>query len=358
MKGEAVHTSEREEATGLVDSPGRARLRTRGATPPTRRARPAPAGHGPRDRARRLTPALCALLVTCGVAGVAGAAATPPAASAAPAPSCVFGPAAISAVVFNVKPGSTITFACKNMPASTEFMLVETSLLVAVDPLAQPLLTGSITSPTGLLALVAALPEMNATSEAFVTSDASGVLDTSYTVPTSQPLDPNATCPPSTEQYNSGLVGCAVAMIDMSDFKPVSTGTAVINFANQPLFPPDPTLALSKQVATDGQTQAVGDAPGATTYWWVATLSSLYNELGGGKGGPIPVTVRVGGHKVKTDAAVTPATYEAEVFTPPKLSGTFVVGGHGPKKVKVTLTADLLGVPLSVTASARFRVLR
>jgi hypothetical protein len=326
---------------------------------------------GDRRRGRRAGRALLAAgiaLVTGGLVAVAGVpgggvgnvAPAAAAAAAATGPSCVFTGPAIGALVLNVTPGDVINVDCKGMPANNPYLLIETSLLVAIDPAAAPLLQGQTTSVPGLLAVIAALPEMNALSVAFPTSDSSGVLNYNYTVPSTQPPDPNATCPPTTEEVDSGLIGCAVAMIDLTTFKPVTAGTFVLNYKGQPFFPPNPTLALSTTVAKYGQSVSVADAPGAKTFWWLGTLVSLYSNLGGGGGStaPIPVTVKVGGRKTTTDAAVTPATYNGSVFTPPKLSGTFLVKGRGKAKVVVTLNASLLGVNVSNVASAPLRVHR
>ena len=130
---------------------------------------------------------------------------------------------------------------------------MEASLLVAIDPAAAPLLQGDATSLPGLLAVIDALPELNPTSVAFPTSNSSGDINYNYTVPTTQPPDPNATCPPTTEEDNSGLIGCAVAMIDLETFKPVTVGTFVIEYKGQPFLPGNPTLALSTTTAHEGQ---------------------------------------------------------------------------------------------------------
>ncbi len=192
---------------------------------------------------------------------------------------------------------------------------------------------------------------------AFPESNSSGVLDTNYTVPTSQPPDPNAKCPPTAEELNSGLIGCAVAMIDLESFKPVVPGTFVLNFKGDPLFPTtNPTVGLSTTTAKVGQRVTVSDVPGAKSYWWLATLVDLESNLGGGGGsaGPIPVTLKAGGHK--GTGSVAPATYNGTTFTPPKLSGSFIAKGKGREKVNVTLSATLLGFGLSLVASARLNV--
>jgi hypothetical protein len=263
-------------------------------------------------------------------------------------------------VVVGVTAGESINFDCTGFPASHPYLLVEASLLVAVDPAAAPLLKGQATSVPGLLAIIAALPELNALSIAFPSSDSSGVLNYNYTVPTTQPLDPNATCPPSTEQLRSGLIGCAVAMIDLTSFKPVVIGTCVLSYKGQAVFQPDPTLQLSVATAHKGQRVSVSDKPGATTYWWVATLASLESNLSGSGGntGPIPVVVKAGRGKTISSATVAPATYNGVTFTPPKLSGWFIAKGKGKVNVKVTLDASLFSFTLENAAQAKLIMIK
>jgi hypothetical protein len=319
------------------------------------RARRGTAGATARKSARVLGAVSVGLVVCVGtLTGAVGAA--PPAASAAAAPSCAFSSPSFGQLVLDVTPGESINVDCKNFPTNHPYLLVEASLLVAVDPNAKPLLEGQATSVPGLLAIIAALPELNALSVAFPTSDSSGVLNYNYTVPTSQPPDPNATCPPTTEELNSGLIGCAVAMIDLESFKPVVVGTFVLSYKGDPLFPADPTLHLSTTHAVRGQRVLVSDIPGAKTFWWLSTLVSLEAGLSGGSGtGPIPVVVRAGG-KAISNAVVTPASYDGITFTPPALSGGFIARGHGRENVKVTLGAVLLGFGLSNAATAKMSV--
>jgi hypothetical protein len=295
-------------------------------------------------------------VVSCGLAA-AGATVTAGPAAAAPAPSCVFsgpGLGAIGELVGPIKAGSVVDLNCKNFTASHPYLLVEASLLVAIDPAAKPLLQGQATSVPGLLAIIAALPELNPQSLAYPQSNSKGQLTYAYTVPSSQPLDPNGTCPPTTQQFNSGLIGCAVAMIDLTTFKPVIAGTFVLNYATQPLFPPNPTAAVSPTMVHRGQTVTVHDAVGAKTYWWLATLVSLYANLAGGSEstGAIPLVVHMSGHKVKNSTVgVTPASYNGVTFTPPILSGHFAaVRG---RSVKLTLSANLLGLPIEQDVNAK-----
>lgn len=256
-------------------------------------------------------------------------------------------------IVTNVHAGETINMLCTGLPANTEFLFLDTSLLIAIDPGAQALLSGNLTGGglTGLLSAIQALPEINAASLAVATSGSTGNLTESYTLPTLNAADPNAVCPPTTIEYNSGLIGCAVAMLNATTQKVVSAGTFLTVYAGMNLFPPNPTLGLTPVQPAIGQAVHVSDAFGATTYWWLATLATLEGELSGGTGNtPSPVKILCGGRKIKlTNAAVTPASYSNSTFTPPKLTGTFVPKGRGRQIVTVSLTKDLSGFDLSLT---------
>jgi hypothetical protein len=315
----------------------------------------APGNRPPRGRGLRVIVALAVVLLSCALVGVANQSAG---VAATATPACtIAGSLAGKPLVTNVTQGESIGVSCTGLSDVTPYLFVTTSLLLAIDPAAAPLLTGQATSVPGLLSIIDALPVINAASASIVTSNLSGGLTTNYTVPTTQALDPNAVCPPTTEQINSGLIGCAVAMIDLTTFKPVTAGTFVLEYKGDPLFPPSPTLALSAKVANAGQSVSVSDAPGATTYWWMATLSALDALLSGSTGGPADVTVMVGAKKAVSTATVTPASYSDSVFTPPKLSGTFVATKRrGKHVVTVLLSADLLGFFLSNVATQKLKI--
>jgi Bacterial Ig domain len=279
-------------------------------------------------------------------------------AAASTGPQCTFNGSSLP-LLTGVSAGSKIAIKCTGLPALHPYMLVGTSLVVAIDPAAAPLFSGQVTSLSGLLSLLTALKEIDVASATTPTSDASGDLNTTWTVPTFQAADPNASCPPTTEEFNSGLLGCALAMIDLTSFKPVGAGSALFEYSGFPLFPPNPTLALSASTADPGQTVSVSDAAGATTYWWLATLDVLQSALGSGGGATPTVNVAVVDSKGRSvsalsNALVTPASYSNGVFTPPALSGGFTVPSNvtGPVKVNVSLTAPLDGIPVSNTASA------
>jgi hypothetical protein len=257
-----------------------------------------------------------------------------------------------------VSAGNKIAIRCTGLPSLHPYLFVGTSLLLGIDPAAAPLLSGQVVSVPGLLALLAALPEIDLASEAFPISDLSGNLNLTWTVPTFQPLDPNAGCPPTQQEVNSGLIGCAVAMIDLTSIKPVAAGSAVLEYSGFPFLPPNPTLALSASTANPNQTVSVSDAPGASTYWWLPTLAALEGALGGAIS---PPTVRVTlvdprGNvvPVQSNIRVAPATYNGSTLSPPTISGGFTIPATvaGPETVNVQVGGTLDGIPLTNSASA------
>jgi len=300
----------------------------------------------------------CGAAVVVAAPAVAGAATAPAAAAATTGPSCTFNGSKLP-LVKGVSGGSKIAVSCTGLAPLHPYMLVGTSLVLAVDPAAAPLLKGQILSLSGLTALLNALTEIDLPSAILPFSDLFGNLNVSWTVPTFQPLDPNASCPPSQEEFNSGLLGCAMAMIDLTSFKPVGAGSALFEYAGSPLFPPKPTLALSTKTAAPGQTVSVKDATGASTYWWLSTLSTLTSALGTGAGASpkATVTLKVKGGATVTESAIaqaSSATYSSGVFTPPVLSGSFKIptGVSGLVSVTLKLAAPFEGVLLGNSASA------
>ena len=278
--------------------------------------------------------------------------------AAAAGPNCTFKGSVLGApLIPNVTPGETINYHCTGLTPNNPYVLVETSLLVAVDPAAKPLLTGQVTSVAGLLALLAATPEVNPQSVPVLPlplSDASGNFDYAFTVPSSQPPDPNATCPPSNLELDSGLIGCAVAMFDGTTFKPVLAGTVVLSYKFQPVFPPNPTLSLTSHAVNNHlKSVSLSDVPSPNSFWWLGTLLAVLNGLSGGSSGPVPVTVTLGRHVLPSTGVVIPATYNGSVFTPPKLSGSFLVGKRQHRKITVSLAGDLLGIVLTISAAGR-----
>jgi hypothetical protein len=302
-----------------------------------------------------------ASILTVGIGGAASVVTAPSggaaAAAASTGPQCTFNGSSIP-LLTGMSKGSKIAVKCTGLPALHPYLLVGTSLVLPLDPAAAPLFSGQVASLAGLLSLLSALKEIDLASAATTTSDASGVLSTTWTVPTFQALDPNASCPPTQEEFNSGLLGCALAMIDLSSFTPVGAGSALFEYTGFPAFPPNPTVALSATTATPGQSVSIADAAGATTYWWLSTLNVLQGALGGSSGsaGVAVTVVNSKGRSVPaaSNAQVVPAAYDNGVFTPPALSGSFSVPSTvtGTVTVHITLTASLDGIPLTNTATA------
>lgn len=316
----------------------------------------------------RLRSAIAALAATMALVPVTLATAVAgqsPAGAATPAPHCTFNGAALP-LVTGASAGERITVSCTGLPPLHPYLMMETSLLLGIDPDAAPLLSGQVVSVPGLLSLLASLPEINLGALAFPLSDLGGHLDFTYVLPSTHAPDPNATCPPTSPQIDAGLIGCGLATIDLTSFKPVGAASAVIEYAGDPLFPPGPTLAVSPPQTTRGHTVAVGDAPGATTYWWLSTLLALEGLLGGGAAPTPTVKVTLTSTKgvvvpVPNSVHVAPAVYDHSVLTPPKLSGTFTVPPtkvRGRQTVTVTYGAVLLGFPLTNSATAPLLVSR
>lgn len=284
-----------------------------------------------------------------------------PAGAATSGPACSFNKGTLP-IVTGVSTGKVINISCTGLPPLHPYLLAETSLLAGIDPKAKAALSGGITSISGLLGALSALKEINMGALAFPFSDLNGNLNTSWTVPSSQPLDPNASCPPSTEESNAGLIGCALAMLDLTTFKPVGAGSALMQWTGEPFLPPPPTLVLSRSKGKPGQTVNVGDAPGHTSFWWVSTLSAL-EALLGGSASPPAVSVSFGkgasAVPVVSNATVTPAVYNNGVFTPPALSGSFTVPSvpsTTTSKIIVTQSLTVFGFSLGASAAASFKI--
>jgi hypothetical protein len=309
-----------------------------------------------RLRWTRISVAVVALVCVLTAIGASGA--VPPAGAASATPACTFNGVALP-LISSVSAGEKIAIDCTGLSPAHPYLVMEVSLLLGIDPAAAPLLNGDITSLSGLMALLDALPEINPAALAFPLTDLSGNLNYTYTLPTSQASDSKATCPPSHAELNMGLIGCALAMIDLTTFKVVGAGSALVNYEGQPLFPRSPTLALSPKTATPSQVVHVRDAPGAKTYWWLSTVTALQGLLGGGSAAPPVVTVSLAKSSnsppttAANDITVSPAVYNYPVLTPPKISGGFTVPAiRGDEIVTVTYAAPLLGETFYNIASA------
>jgi len=314
-------------------------------------------------RTRLLSAVLASALTASALVGTL--ATTPTPASAATVPKCSFGGGGLP-IVMNAQAGRIVPISCTGLTPNNPYVFLQASLLIGVDPQAKALLSGgSNLSPTLFLAALAAVPKINPATITVQLSDANGKLAFDYTIPSSQAPDPNATCPPSKIQFNSGLIGCALAMLDLVTQKPVAAGSAVLEYTGFPFLPPTPTLALSAKKVVRGQTITASDAPGATTYWWVSTLAALNNLLTGGTGTP-KVTVALGPQNPRkqtpavSNVTATAASYSNSVFTPTKLFGTVKIPNNlvGGKRVWVTVSQNVLGIQLQNQVQGLVKIAR
>ncbi len=313
--------------------------------------------------ARRLRTAAVAVVMvvaigTAAVAVPAGAGAT--AASATTAPSCTFNGSSLP-LVTSATAGSTVAIACRGEAAGHSLLLAQTSLLVGLLPGIPQLVGGQLTLRT-LLESLPALGEIDLGALHVLTTTSTGTLDYTYTVPRFSAGDRNATCPPSTFQYDVGVIGCGLVLLDLNTFKVLPGGYALLSSAASFLtavpLAQKPTVVASTADAAPGAKVSLRDGPHATTYWWLATLAALEGLLAGGSSTP-KVTVTVDGIKAQSSVEVAPASYSHGRLTPPRLSGSFTVPAGTPagrRTVSVTLAAALLGIALPQSATTTLKV--
>jgi hypothetical protein len=313
-----------------------------------------------RGRWFRVFTATSVVTVLCSAIAISGTATAATSGSDATA-TCTFNGSA-SPLIEGVKKGSTIAIACAGLPALHPYLVVEVSLLAAIDPQSAAALKGLTSSPTAVLGVLSAIPEINIQSAALPTSDLNGNLTENWKVPTSNPPDPNATCPPSKEQFASGLLGCAIAMIDLTSGGPVPAGSGLMEYKGFSMLPLPPSMQLSPTSAGAGQTVSVSDVTfkkaKKDTYWWLSTLVPLVSLLGSTAGTPA-INLTVGSTPVDSSGiTIAGATYNGTTFTPPKLSGSFVVppGLSGPQTVAIEFSTNILGIDLSNGAPATLNV--
>ncbi|MFZ0667323.1 MAG: hypothetical protein WAM97_16335 [Acidimicrobiales bacterium] len=274
-------------------------------------------------------------------------------ASAQSGPACSFNASTLG-IVTGITEGGKVQIDCTGLPDDHPYLVLEISLLVALDPNTAGLLSGNI-SPSLLISALSAVPQINPLALEVTSSDSSGNLSYSYTTPTNQPLDPNATCPPSTEEFNSGLLGCAIAMVDLTSGQELGAGSALLEYQGFPFFPPNPGLKIKPKNVTSGESVNVEYPKNNTTYWWLATLADLEGDLSGGTGPDGAMAINIGGvaQNVPNTISVTAASYNGTTFTPPQISGGFTIpttSVTGKHYAVAEYTATLEGLPLGMKA--------
>ena len=311
----------------------------------------------------------CLTVALVGVVGPAAAAGGPglppiPPPPSSGTPACTFDGGAFP-IITGVSAGSKIAISCTGLPALHPFLILQASLIIGIDPKAAALLSGGAPGPGTITGALAALPEVDAASLTVEVADLSGNLNFTYTVPSAQATDPNASCPPSEYYFNTGILGCALAMVDLTTQKPVAAGSAVMEWTGYPFVPPGPSLNLSAtKKVQPGASLSVSDPTGANTFWWIATLNSLAALLSGGSAPAPTIVVNFNGkhHTVvpaQNTIAISGATYDGKTLTPPSISGSVTVpsGLVGKTQtVSVIYFTALDGQQLDLSATEKIKM--
>lgn len=85
--------------------------------------------------------------------------------------------------------------------------------------------------------------------------------------------DSQASCPPSQDQINAGLFGCAIAVVN-SSLAPLPGGEFLVSYAGQPL-PNSPTISGTPTKGVTGDTITLADGGGSNKYWWANAVQAV-----------------------------------------------------------------------------------
>jgi hypothetical protein len=180
--------------------------------------------------------------------------------------SCTFNGKAAPAALTGIVPGKT----------SIALVCTGKSGLEVASIMASPL-GGIVISPAS---------NTNETDIAALTSlkeSPAGTYKASFLVPARfSATDRNAVCPPSVGQFNAGLVGCALAVINLATLSQFPGQEAVLETTKQTHAPNSPTLRTATSSATPGEAITFSDATGAcpskptaaSECWWGDALAS------------------------------------------------------------------------------------
>jgi hypothetical protein len=249
--------------------------------------------------------------------------------------SCTFngkaGPAAITGVV----PGTT----------TLAIVCTGTSGLGLAGIMASPL-GGVVVSPAK------ASDEADLGTLTKFTESPAGTYKATFKVPSSfKATDTNAVCPPSAGQFDAGLVGCPVAVINTASLAPFTGQEAILLDSSQTAPPNSPTLATSSSEVTAGETISFAEATGAcpdnptrsSDCWWGDALATSSTSSA-----PATLTVTLDGAAVAGATATVSgpgtnglATYDGTTLVPQSLSGSLTLPSplaSGAHKLTVTQT--------------------
>jgi hypothetical protein len=172
--------------------------------------------------------------------------------------------------------------------------------------------------------------------------------------------DKNAQCPPSQDQINAGIFGCAVAVANSSEAE-IPGGEYLIQYANQTTAPAAPTIAAQPTSGSAGSLINVFDAPGATSYWWGDAVQAVQALDAGSAAAVAPSTCGTGG-----GYGNVPSTLLEEAWYVPGSSTPLYAGPATGVTISndcytgTTLQPPVLGgtltVPPAVTAGTSYTV--
>ncbi|HEV8063505.1 MAG TPA: IPT/TIG domain-containing protein, partial [Acidimicrobiales bacterium] len=247
--------------------------------------------------------------------------------------SCTFNGKAAPTAITGVVPGTT----------TLAIVCTGTSGLGVAGLMASPL-GGVVVSPAK------AASEADLGTLTKFTESPAGTYKATFKVPsTFKASDTNAVCPPSPGQFNAGLAGCAVAVINTSTLSQFSGQEAILIDASQTAPPNSPTVATDNSEVTAGETISFGDATGAcpsnptaaSDCWWGDALGTSSTSSD-----PATLTVTLDGSAVAGATATVAgpgtgglATYNGTTLVPQSLSGTLTlpsVLAAGPHTLTVT----------------------
>ena len=191
-----------------------------------------------------------------------------------------------------------------------------------------------------------------------VTTTSTGTLPPGTTFKVPAPFaasDPDAACPPTQAQVNTGLVGCAVAVASLATQE--NFGDALLQYTGQ-VEPQAPTLSLGSASAHAGDQVTVANGAGPGDWWGNPTgttkLTSSDITVGGAQAGSTTASVGLASYSITTKKGkIVPGPLNKEPLT-----GTFTVpcGVTGSQTVTVT-EPNGTPQPGTIAASASLDVL-
>ena len=239
----------------------------------------------------------------------------------------------------SAQPSVTCTFDGKAGPTSiTGVVPGTTTVSISCTGTAGLSLASAQASPLGGFVIPPATPtgEADIATLTPLKESPPGTYTAAFAVPANfSASDPNAICPPSPGQFNAGLVGCAIAVINTSNLSPFPGQEAVLEYTTQTTPPNDPTLATSSSAVTAGEHITFSDATGAcpdnptssSQCWWGNGL-----EASSTSANPPTITISLDGAPVPGASATIQGpgaggipTYNGTILSPQALSGSLTL---------------------------------